>query len=111
MRKPSPAMLVALAVLFVAQGGVGMAASTGGNLILWLVEHGHRNHLAEREHSRCAAQGREHEHHQPRPTRPGCRRGRPSPSTASTPRPQAPAPASAVTPHRPQPGPFPCTAF
>jgi hypothetical protein len=33
MRKPSPAMMVALASLFVALGGVGMAA-TGGNFIL-----------------------------------------------------------------------------
>lgn len=33
MRKPSPAMLVALAALFVALGGVGVAA-TGGNFIL-----------------------------------------------------------------------------
>jgi hypothetical protein len=33
MRKPSPAMLVALAALFVALGGVGIAAN-GGNLIL-----------------------------------------------------------------------------
>jgi hypothetical protein len=33
MRKPSPAMIVALAALFVALGGVGVAA-TGGNFIL-----------------------------------------------------------------------------
>jgi hypothetical protein len=33
MRKPSPAILIALAALFVALSGVGMAA-TGGNLIL-----------------------------------------------------------------------------
>jgi hypothetical protein len=37
MRKPSPAMVVALAALFVALGGVGVAA-TGGNFIL-----GHSN--------------------------------------------------------------------
>jgi hypothetical protein len=33
MRKPSPAMIVALLSLFVALGGVGVAA-TGGNFIL-----------------------------------------------------------------------------
>jgi hypothetical protein len=33
MRKPSPAMIVALAALFVALSGVGVAA-TGGNFIL-----------------------------------------------------------------------------
>jgi hypothetical protein len=33
MRRPSPAMLVALAALFIALGGAGMAA-TGGNFIL-----------------------------------------------------------------------------
>ena len=33
MRKPSPAMIVALLALFVALGGVGVAA-TGGNFIL-----------------------------------------------------------------------------